>query len=127
MLRRKKEVEAEAERLETPEAANKALSETAKVVHMREKEKGQEKKMPVLPKMPKLPKARPERPCECGCGDKTKSRFAPGHDSYVRAWAIRVERKIVKMSDTPEPQRPAIAAMMKERASKEQPREQAVN
>ncbi len=56
-----------------------------------------------LPKLPSLPrgagKPKAEKPCECGCGLMTKSRFAPGHDSRLKGWAIRIARKQVKLED----------------------------
>lgn len=122
---------AEPAKFESAEEANQALSKTARVLNMADKakqaaekrgksaprtrdEKGR-LKLPPLPKSPGKPK--PEKPCACGCGDMTKSVWAPGHDSYVRGWAIRVERKYQKMEDVPEAQREAVKRMIKERAA----------
>lgn len=119
---------APAQTFETEEAANEALSGAAKVVNMAQRQKENEKKteakkkrtsgLPELPKLPKTKKDRPEHPCECGCGEMTKARFAPGHDSYIRAWAIRVERKVVKLSEVPEAHREAVKNAIKERLVK---------
>jgi hypothetical protein len=114
----------EPETFETEEDANVALSKAARVINMNEKQKEKVRKasrvgnLPALPKLPKGRKEKPEHECECGCGDMTRARFAPGHDSYVRGWAIRVERKVVKFSEVPGPQQPAVKAMIKERALK---------
>jgi len=35
---------------------------------------------------------KPTRPCYCGCGGETQSRFVPGHDARFHGWA----RKIAK-------------------------------
>lgn len=50
--------------------------------------------LPSLPKMPRAPKAK-TNDCACGCGQKTAARFVPGHDSRLRAWAIRIERNLI--------------------------------
>lgn len=31
-------------------------------------------------------------PCGCGCGDTTKSRFVPGHDSKLHSRVLRLAR-----------------------------------
>jgi hypothetical protein len=119
---------APAQTFETEEAANEALAGASKVVNMKERQRENEAKaekkkkrtsgLPVLPKLPKTKKDRPEHPCACGCGEMTKARFAPGHDSYIRAWAIRVERKVVKLSEVPEAHREAVKNAIKERIVK---------
>ena len=105
----------------TLEESNQALADMAKVINMKEQQskKAASKGAPVatgtakpkakkdgknsltslLPAMPKnkSKKDRPLKPCECGCGETTKSRFAPGHDSLVRGAAIRVERKLMTL------------------------------
>lgn len=58
----------------------------------------------VLPSLPSLPSSSSPRrlkPCFCGCGTPTASTFAPGHDSTLKAWVIRVERGVVAL-DGPE-------------------------
>jgi hypothetical protein len=88
----------------TTEEANTRLRDHSRVVSMKEekmKKEAAEKKrtrttnLPALPSLPKLRSARvrPTRDCECGCGEKTKSRFTPGHDSYQRAIVLRLIRK----------------------------------
>lgn len=56
-----------------------------------------------MPKLPNLPrgagKPKALKPCECGCGLQTKSKFAPGHDSRLRGWALRIARGLVKLED----------------------------
>lgn len=117
--------------------ANAALSNLAKVVNMKEatakKAKAEAAKakttdkavkasrvsgLPALPKLPKSKKLKPEHPCDCGCGTPTRAKFAPGHDSYIRGWAIRVERAVVKLKDVPAAQQPAVKAMLAERKAK---------
>lgn len=67
--------------------------------------------------LPKLPKAarkpKPLVPCACGCGSTTTRTFAPGHDSRLKGWVLRVERNIVKLADIPDGERQAVAAHMK--------------
>ena len=57
------------------------------------------KTLPPLPKKAGLRRAKPEVDCECGCGGKTKSRFMPGHDSYLRGLVIRVDRDVMTLAD----------------------------
>lgn len=102
----------------TLEEANAQLSETARVINMKQaKEKSEKKKagaaktgggkksalsvksLPALPKKAGTRKAKPEVDCECGCGGKTKSRFMPGHDSYLRGLVIRVDREVMTLAD----------------------------
>lgn len=58
-----------------------------------------------LPALPNLPKAassrkpKPEVDCLCGCGGKTKGKFMPGHDSYLRSLVLRVERKVMTLDE----------------------------
>lgn len=110
---------------ETKGEANAALRDAARVINMNEKKREEarreaaKKPLPALPKLPKARKARSLQPCACGCGEETTAVWAPGHDSYVRGWAIRVERKVVAMKDVPSDQQAAVRKMMKERAEKE--------
>lgn len=101
----------------TLEEANSKLSEAAKVINMKQaKEKAEKKKgaakagggkksalsvkaLPPLPKKAGARKPKPEVDCECGCGGKTKSRFVPGHDSYLRGLVIRVDREVMTLAD----------------------------
>ena len=101
----------------TLEEANAALSETAKVINMKQaQEKAKKtgkptktaggkksavsvKSLPALPKKAGARKPKPEVDCECGCGGKTKSRFMPGHDSYLRGLVIRVDREVMTLAD----------------------------
>lgn len=66
--------------------------------------------LPALPKSAR--KARPTQPCECGCGTPTSARFAPGHDSRLRGWILRVERGVVKLAEIPNGERQAVKAAM---------------
>lgn len=78
--------------------------------------------MPPLPKMPSAARTRKPKPmvaCACGCGGETQGTWVPGHDAYVKGWALRVNRKLVKIEDTPEPQREAIKKMQKVLAARE--------
>ena len=114
--------------------ANQALSDMTKVVNMKQRQKDDEdrkakieaKKAKAAPKMtkdgrPRLPalprssKPKPTRPCACGCGYVTKSKFAPGHDSRLRGWVLRVERNYVKLADIPDGEREAVQAELKRR------------
>lgn len=93
--------------------ANAALSAHSKVVNMKEAQMKSEAKKAAtkaakprrdLPSLPALPKTRsrkekPLKPCECGCGGQTKSKYAPGHDSYMRGAALRVERGLMTLDD----------------------------
>lgn len=47
-----------------------------------------------LPPLPSSARLRPLVDCECGCGESTQRRFAPGHDSRLRGWVIRVVRGV---------------------------------
>lgn len=69
-----------------------------------------------LPPMPRARKTKPPKPCACGCGEMTKGgNYITGHDSYVKGWAIRVERGIVKLADVPDPQRNAVKKILLDR------------
>lgn len=113
----------EAQGSATLEEANSKLSETARIINMKQRTQEMAKKnakaekattgsaktpklrkdgLPELPKLPKVrsaAKQKPLVPCECGCDETTKSRFAPGHDSYLRGLVARVERKIMTLDD----------------------------
>lgn len=117
----------------TLEEANTALSQTARVLNMNEKKKESEKRtqqkaikaggrvtksgLPALPKAKSARKPKPEVDCECGCGGKTKSRFCPGHDSYLRGLVIRVQREVMTLDEIGEKigkgQRAAVEAELK--------------
>lgn len=106
---------------DTEEDANKALSATARVLNMEQKQKEKEaksmKENEKRTKLPPLPraKAKPKtlKPCECGCGGQTTKRFVPGHDSRQRGWVLRVERGYVKLSEIPDGERQAVAAVLR--------------
>ena len=77
-----------------------------------------------LPKMPKLPstgrargprKPKPFVSCACGCETQTRSKWAPGHDARARAWAIRIERDIIKLKDVPANEQAGAKLMLAER------------
>lgn len=71
-------------------------------------------KLAPLPKMPKAArKPKPLHACACGCGGTTAGRFAPGHDSRLKGWALRVERGVVKLADIPDGERQAVQAHLK--------------
>lgn len=106
----------EGEPSETLQEANTRLAEAAKVISMKQaKEKAEKKRgaakgggkksalsvktLPPLPKKASARKPKPEVDCECGCGGKTKSRFMPGHDSYLRGLVIRVDREVMTLAD----------------------------
>ena len=88
---------------ETQEQADQKLANFAHVKRQQEKmeERGTMAGLPPLPKIPKSSrKSKPPKPCECGCGGMTKGgRFIPGHDAYLHALALRVERGIIAVKD----------------------------
>jgi hypothetical protein len=55
--------------------------------------------LPSLPSLPSASRARRLSACFCGCGTPTASTFAPGHDSTLKAWVIRVERGVIGIGD----------------------------
>lgn len=66
--------------------------------------------LPKLPRLPRKPKAA-VNPCQCGCGTLVARRFVPGHDAKLHAWAIRVERGLLKLTEIKhEGVRAAVAA-----------------
>jgi len=96
----------------TDAEANAALADVAKVVSMADRREADAKKkapkaLKALKdgrvKLPPLPrganKQKPLVPCGCGCGSQTRSKFAPGHDSRLRGWALRVARNMVKLDE----------------------------
>lgn len=103
----------------TAEEANAALADASRVINMKETQerraaktgkaggaKAQRKsaaagsgKLPAMPRARGAKKDRPLKPCECGCGGTTKSRFCPGHDSYLRGLCLRVHRQIMTLDD----------------------------
>ena len=120
------------ESFNTLEEANAALAEESKVVNLKEHAskrakrtaKGERKsavkaggRLPGLPKGPRGKRNRPEVPCECGCGGTTKSRFVPGHDSYLRGLVLRVHREVMTLADVEKhggkDQREAVVKEMK--------------
>lgn len=65
--------------------------------------------LPRLPAIKRQRKPKPARPCSCGCGGETKGgRFIPGHDSRLKGWLLRIERKIVTLDQIPEGERAAV-------------------
>lgn len=138
--RRKREAAEQAARAPTPHAtaqeANEDLAETARILNMAEKRRDAEKvtaaksgpaarvaKAPKvtrdgrlrLPPLPKASKPKPLVPCECGCKNLTRSRFYPGHDSRMRGWILRLDRKLIKPSDIPDGEREAVQAFIRAR------------
>lgn len=80
------------------------------------------KGLPALPKMPRSTtrKSKPPKPCECGCAEPTKGgRFLPGHDARLHAWALRVERKMIKPSEVPAPHTEAVKKLLSMRTKAE--------
>ena len=77
--------------------------------------------VPALAALPKMPKAarKPKAlvPCGCGCGGTTTRSFAPGHDSRLKGWVLRVERGVVKLADIPDGERQAVKAAIAAKAS----------
>ena len=71
--------------------------------------------LPKLPALPRMRKPKAGKECECGCGEMTKGgRFLPGHDSYLKGLALRIERKVIKYADIEnEGQRKAVMRLMK--------------
>lgn len=70
-----------------------------------------------LPTLPPLPrgarKSKPPQECGCGCGNKTRGgKYVPGHDARLAAWALRVERQILKIDEVPEMHREAVRRML---------------
>ncbi len=102
----------------------KKVTETATVTPAAEVKPKKEAKprpegaLPALPKMPssKRPrKARPQKPCQCGCGQLTSSQWVPGHDARARGWALRIERDILTMKDVPANEQAGAKFMLEER------------
>lgn len=122
-----KKQSAPAEPTASLEEANTKLAETSRVIDMKKAAEKVQSKIPIggikkshqgrqpawassNPKLPpasklpplqrtRLPKPKPLVECECGCGGKTKSRFVPGHDSYLRAVVMRVEREVMSLEE----------------------------
>lgn len=71
--------------------------------------------LPKLPSLPRMRKPKPPKECGCGCGEMTKGgEFLPGHDSYLKGLALRIERKLMKYSDIEhEGQRKAVQKLMR--------------
>lgn len=71
--------------------------------------------LPKLPNLPRMRKPKPPKDCGCGCGEQTKGGdFLPGHDSYLKGLALRIERKLMKYSDIEhEGQRKAVQKLMR--------------
>lgn len=67
--------------------------------------------LPALPRLKRAPKPKTVL-CGCGCGTLTARTFAPGHDAKLRAWALRVERKLVDPATLPGALADAIARLL---------------
>lgn len=65
--------------------------------------------LPKMPRLKRLPKAK-TNDCRCGCGTKTANKFAPGHDSRLKGWMLRIERGLLKLEDIPDGERQAVEA-----------------
>lgn len=74
-----------------------------------------EGKLPTLPPLPKAArKAKPAQVCACGCGGMTRGgRWVPGHDARITAWALRVQRGLIKASEVPAPHTDAVKQLLK--------------
>lgn len=106
----------------TEQQAVNRLADVARAIKHEEKQAKKAKTtdgLPALPKMPKLPRKVKAKDCECGCKGQTRGgRFLPGHDARLHAWAIRVERGVVKADDVPEMHREAVKLALAKRAAK---------
>lgn len=40
-----------------------------------------------------------DKPCKCGCGEKTASHFVAGHDARFKGWLLKIERGQAKKED----------------------------
>lgn len=88
-------------------AANTKLSDFTKAKNAADEKKAATKVVKQAkdgrPKLPPLPRkagaAKPMVDCACGCGLKTHSKFAPGHDSRLRGWALRLARELTTYAD----------------------------
>lgn len=92
--------------------AQTAKAATAKAAKAAKVGKDGRPKLPPLPRKAGSPK--PLVDCACGCGLKTRSKFAPGHDSRLRGWSLRVARGFIKMDEIPDGERQAVEAHIKE-------------
>lgn len=48
---------------------------------------------------PKREPAVADKPCKCGCGEKTSKHFVPGHDARFKGLLLAIERGKVKKED----------------------------
>jgi hypothetical protein len=107
--------------VETPGSTKPGMSEEEVEIAEAPVKKGRKPKntdgLPPLPKTPiakRTKKAKPPQSCSCGCGGQTRGgRFIPGHDSRLHAWALRVERAVIKISEVPEMHRDAVKKLLK--------------
>ena len=53
---------------------------------------------PYLPQ-PRARKAKESKPCLCGCGGVTFSRFVPGHDASLKSRLLKAFRSDDRLSD----------------------------
>lgn len=98
--------------------AEKAAAKAAKAP------KGPSKGKDGMPKLPNLPrgaaKQKALKPCACGCPLQTRSKFAPGHDSRLKGWAMRIARGMFKLEamtevyETTQGEQDAVAAYIKQ-------------
>lgn len=99
----------------TPDAeSNSKLADFAKEKKAKEEKKAAaEKKAMVdkavkrdkagMVKLPPLPRKgaalKPLKPCGCGCGSQTRSKFYPGHDQRLKGWCMRIARELMTLDD----------------------------
>lgn len=101
------EPETKPESFPTEAEANTKLADFAKGKAAKEEKAAAAKAPKTLKdgraKLPPLPrgagKPKPLVDCSCGCGMQTRSKFAPGHDSRLRGWALRIARGMCKLDD----------------------------
>lgn len=74
--------------------------------------------MPALPKVKKARKPKAKHECACGCKNLTGGKWAPGHDARANAYAIRIERDLMKLADVPANERAGAKLMLEERKAK---------
>lgn len=70
--------------------------------------------------LPRLPKSKgtggSTGSCLCGCKQATGSRFVPGHDATLLAWALRVEKGLVKEAPAPHTHNVAVEIKLRKAA-----------
>ena len=91
-----------------------AGSKNAAVAGSKKAAVGGQQALPPMPRKRSSKKSVP-RDCACGCGGKTRGGdYIPGHDSKLKAWLLRVERGVMKISDIEhEGTRNAVKRVMK--------------